>query len=169
MRMCCCTGSNAAPFVVILGGAMVAAMSAGLHAGASTSGNQPDAPRRAALPAPATDPAYVLDHEAALIDGTVQDLNAFEGRVVLIVNTASRCGLTPQYEALEKLYRAHKKDGLVILGFPANDFGNQEPGSNEQIREFCSSRFEVSFPMFEKISVVGDDAHPLYKQHSRPD
>lgn len=165
MRMCCCSkGSNAAGLVVIMGGVMVTTLAAGRHAPAPTSENQPEPAASAALPAPVTDPEYVLNHKIPLIDGTLQDLNAYEGKVVLIVNTASKCGLTPQYEALEKLYRTHKKDGLVILGFPANDFGNQEPGSNEQILEFCTSRFEVSFPMFEKITVVGDDAHPLYKQ-----
>ncbi len=111
-----------------------------------------------------TDPRYALAFEAPRIDGTVTDLRAFEGKVVLIVNVASECGLTPQYEALEKLYREKKDEGFVILAFPANNFGSQEPGSNEQIMEFCSSKFGVTFPMFEKISVKGDDAHPLYRR-----
>lgn len=111
-----------------------------------------------------TDPAYVLGFEMNRIDGTPTKLNEFEGKVVLMVNTASKCGLTPQYEALEKLYREKKDEGFVILGFPANNFGNQEPGSNADIAEFCRENFEVSFPMFEKLSVKGEDQHPLYKQ-----
>ncbi len=107
-------------------------------------------------------PRYVLDHAARALDGTEKDLRGYEGKVVLIVNTASRCGLTPQYEALEKLYREHKDAGLVVLGFPANDFKGQEPLSNEQIAEFCAERFDVTFPMFEKISVKGEQRHPLY-------
>ena len=107
---------------------------------------------------------YVLRHEMSRIDGTKESLEKYKGKVVLIVNTASRCGLTPQYESLEKLYRNHKERGLVILGFPANNFMSQEPGSNKEIAEFCTERFDVTFPMFEKISVVGEDAHPLYKQ-----
>ena len=110
------------------------------------------------------DPAFALGFEMPKIDGAEQDLFDYKGRVVLMVNVASKCGLTPQYEALEKLYREHKDDGLVILGFPANDFGAQEPGTNEEIFEFCSDRFDVTFPMFGKISVVGDTAHPLYER-----
>jgi len=108
--------------------------------------------------------ANVLKQKFELIDGTKSSLGAYEGKVVLVVNTASRCGLTPQYEALEKLYRAHKVDGLVVLGFPANNFMGQEPGTNEEIAQFCSERYEVSFPMAAKVSVKGEDAHPLYKQ-----
>lgn len=107
---------------------------------------------------------YVLNHEMNRIDGTKESLEHYKGKVILIVNTASRCGLTPQYEALEKLYRDYKDRGLVVLGFPANNFMGQEPGTNEEIAAFCTERFEVSFPMFEKISVKGEDAHPLYKQ-----
>jgi glutathione peroxidase len=105
---------------------------------------------------------YVLSHDANRIDGTPQPLKEYEGNVVLIVNTASKCGLTPQYEGLESLYREKKDEGFVILGFPANNFFGQEPGSNEEIAEFCSERFDVTFPMFEKIDVKGDDTHPLY-------
>lgn len=111
-----------------------------------------------------TAPAYVLGHEMNRIDGTPTKLSEYEGRVILMVNTASKCGLTPQYEALEKLYREKKDEGFVILGFPANNFGNQEPGSNTEIAEFCRENFEVSFPMFEKLSVKGEDQHPLYEQ-----
>ncbi|MBL0926112.1 MAG: glutathione peroxidase [Phycisphaerales bacterium] len=112
----------------------------------------------------AKDPAYVLDHEMKLIDGTPQRLDGFKGKVILIVNTASKCGYTPQYAGLEKLYADHKDKGLVVLGFPANNFGSQEPGSNKEIAEFCSKSYGVSFPMFEKISVAGKDKHPLYEQ-----
>lgn len=96
------------------------------------------------------------------IDGKEVDYTQFKGKKVLIVNTASECGYTPQYEDLEKLYQTYK-DKLIILGFPANNFGGQEPGSNEEIKEFCKSKYSVTFPMFEKISVLGDDIAPLYK------
>ena len=86
-----------------------------------------------------------------------------EGKVVLAVNVASKCGLTPQYEGLEKLYAAYRDQGLVVAGFPANDFGAQEPGSNDEIASFCTTNFGVEFPMYAKISVVGADKHPLYK------
>lgn len=114
--------------------------------------------------APATkEPSSVLDFTMNRIDGTAQSLAAYRGQVMLIVNTASRCGLTPQYAGLQKMYEARKDRGFVILGFPANNFGNQEPGSNEEIAEFCSSTYSVTFPMFEKISVTGRDQHPLYR------
>ena len=96
------------------------------------------------------------------IDGAEYDYAQLKGKKVLIVNTASECGYTPQYEELEKLYQAYK-DKLIILGFPANNFGGQEPGTNEEIKEFCKSKYSVTFPMFEKISVLGDDMAPLYK------
>ena len=96
------------------------------------------------------------------IDGKEVDYTQFKGKKVLIVNTASECGYTPQYEDLEKLYETYK-DKLIILGFPANNFGGQEPGTNEEIKEFCKSKYSVTFPMFEKISVLGDDMAPLYK------
>lgn len=96
------------------------------------------------------------------IDGSPATLADHAGSVLLVVNVASQCGLTPQYEALEQLHRNYADRGLKVLGFPANDFGAQEPGSNEEIAEFCSSRFSVTFPMFSKISVVGAEQHPLY-------
>jgi len=98
------------------------------------------------------------------IDGKPSSLNDFAGNVLLVVNVASKCGLTPQYEALEKIYEEKKDKGFAVLGFPANNFGAQEPGSNAEIAEFCSLTYSVKFPMFEKISVVGDDQHPLYKE-----
>lgn len=98
------------------------------------------------------------------IDGKPSSLKDFAGNVLLVVNVASKCGLTPQYEALEKIYEEKRDKGFAVLGFPANNFGAQEPGSNEEIAEFCSLTYSVNFPMFEKISVVGDDQHPLYKE-----
>jgi glutathione peroxidase len=96
------------------------------------------------------------------IDGTPQNLSAYKGQVLLIVNTASKCGFTPQYAGLQDLYEKHKNRGLVVLGFPANNFMGQEPGTNEEIQQFCSTRFHVTFPMFGKISVKSGDMHPLY-------
>jgi glutathione peroxidase len=97
------------------------------------------------------------------IDGTDDSLAAHEGKVLLIVNVASKCGLTPQYEGLEQLYRDKKTEGLEVLGFPANNFRSQEPGTEEEIAQFCSATYGVDFPMFSKISVAGDDKHPLYR------
>lgn len=96
------------------------------------------------------------------IDGTPTTLASFRGKVLLIVNVASRCGLTPQYEALQALYGARQAEGLEILGFPANDFGAQEPGTEAEITAFCSTTYGVTFPMFAKISVLGPTRHPLY-------
>jgi glutathione peroxidase len=96
------------------------------------------------------------------ISGEDSNLGVFSGKVVLVVNVASKCGLTKQYAALEKLYRDYRERGLVVAGFPANDFKGQEPGSNEEIESFCSSNFGVDFPLFEKITVVGKEKHPLY-------
>ncbi len=118
----------------------------------------------AAQPAAKTADAYVLNHTLKLIDGKEQDLSAYKGKVVVMVNVASKCGYTPQYAALEKLYEADKDKGLVILGFPANNFGGQEPGSNEEVAKFCKDTYSVTFPMFQKISVKGPDQHELYKQ-----
>ena len=98
------------------------------------------------------------------IDGKTATLGDHAGKVLLVVNVASKCGLTPQYTALESLYEAKRDQGFEVLGFPANDFGAQEPGSNEEIAEFCSTTFDVQFPMFAKISVAGADKHPLYDQ-----
>jgi glutathione peroxidase len=96
------------------------------------------------------------------ISGEETNLGEFSGKVLLVVNVASKCGLTKQYEALEKLYRDYRDRGLVVAGFPANDFKGQEPGNNEEIQAFCSMNFGVDFPMFEKITVVGEEKHPLY-------
>jgi glutathione peroxidase len=91
-------------------------------------------------------------------------LGEFAGSVLLVVNVASKCGLTPQYEGLEALYQRYHDDGLTVLGFPANNFAGQEPGTNDEIAEFCSATYSVSFPLFAKISVVGEDQHPLYAE-----
>jgi len=104
----------------------------------------------------------VYDFKVRGLDGGEINFAGFKGKKILIVNTASECGYTPQYEGLEKLYRQYK-DKLVIVGFPANNFGEQEPGSNEEIKAFCEKNYGVTFPMAAKISVKGDDIHPLYK------
>ena len=106
-------------------------------------------------------PFYTLKAEA--IDGEEISMDKYKGKVVLVVNTASKCGLTPQYEGLEKLYKMYKDKGLVILGFPCNQFSNQEPGTNSDIAEFCSLNYGVSFQMFSKIDVNGADTHPVFK------
>src|ERR1700743_89108 len=105
----------------------------------------------------------IHDFNARSLAGEDVPLKQFEGEVLLIVNTASACGFTPQYKGLEDLYRALKPRGVSVLGFPCTQFGAQEPGDSRQIEQFCSSKYDVSFPMFEKIDVNGDNAHPLYK------
>ncbi len=105
----------------------------------------------------------VYDFSADQLDGTSRALADYQGKVLLIVNTASRCGFTPQYAGLEALYRRHREQGLEVLGFPCNQFGAQEPGDAEEIARFCSARYEVSFPMFAKVEVNGEGAHPLYR------
>jgi glutathione peroxidase len=102
------------------------------------------------------------DFHATTLAGSDQSLAAYAGDVVLVVNTASKCGFTPQYAGLEELYAAHKDEGFVVLGFPCNQFGSQEPGGEDEIGEFCQVNYGVSFPMFAKVDVNGDDAHPLY-------
>ena len=103
------------------------------------------------------------DFDAQTLTGKPAPLSAFRGKVALIVNTASQCGLTPQYRGLQALYDRFKDRGFVVLGFPSNQFGKQEPGTNDEIAQFCEMNFGVSFPMFGKIDVNGDDAHPLFK------
>jgi glutathione peroxidase len=102
------------------------------------------------------------DFTATTIDGAEQSLAEYEGRVLLIVNVASKCGFTPQYAGLEELYRKHADSGFVVLGFPCDQFGHQEPGDEAEIKEFCSLSYDVTFPMFAKIEVNGDGTHPLY-------
>jgi glutathione peroxidase len=103
------------------------------------------------------------DFTANTLTGQEQDLAAYAGKVVLVVNTASKCGFTPQFEGLETLYEKYTGEGLVVLGFPCNQFASQDPGTNDEIGEFCTKNYGVSFPMFEKIDVNGDGAHPLYQ------
>lgn len=105
----------------------------------------------------------IYGFEMKNIKGEKVELSQYKGKVVLIVNTASKCGLTPQYEGLEALYQKYKDQGLVILGFPCNQFMGQEPGTAEEIENFCSTKYNISFPLFDKIKVNGDDADPLYK------
>ena len=110
-----------------------------------------------------TQPADALNFIVKDIDGNEVNLAGYQGKVVLIVNVASKCGFTKQYAGLEKLYETYKDRGLVVIGFPANNFGGQEPGTDAEIRTFCTSKFNVSFPMMSKISVKGDDKAALYK------
>jgi glutathione peroxidase len=112
----------------------------------------------------------VYDFKARSLDGKDTNLADYKGQVLLIVNTASKCGFTPQYEGLEKLYTDLHGKGLTVLGFPCNQFGAQEPGSASEIGQFCMKNYGVSFPMFEKIEVNGDSAHPLYQflKHEKP-
>lgn len=107
--------------------------------------------------------APIYQFKAARLNGQEQALAEYEGKVMVIVNTASKCGFTPQYEGLEKVYQQYKDKGLVVLGFPCNQFGAQEPGGKEDIQEFCQLNYGVSFPMFDKIDVNGNDTHPLYE------
>ena len=104
-----------------------------------------------------------FDFSATTLEGDEQALKAYKGKAMLIVNVASKCGFTPQYTGLEALYRKFKDDGLVVLGFPCDQFGHQEPGDAEEIRNFCSLEYDVTFPLFAKIEVNGEKAHPLYR------
>jgi glutathione peroxidase len=106
----------------------------------------------------------VYEIPLARIDGAPAALREYAGKVILVVNVASKCGFTPQYSGLESLYEAQRERGLVLVGFPANDFGAQEPGENTEIAAFCSTTYNVQFPLFEKISVKGADQHPLYRE-----
>ncbi len=105
----------------------------------------------------------VYDFDAQTIDGKSVALSEYRGKVLLIVNTASACGFTPQFAGLEELYQTYEKDGLLVLGFPCNQFGGQDPGEDKQIAAFCESAYHVTFPMMHKIDVNGDAAHPLYQ------
>jgi glutathione peroxidase len=107
--------------------------------------------------------AELYDFGVTRIDGTADTMDRYRGKTLLVVNVASECGYTPQYAGLEKLYREFKDRGLVVLGFPSDDFGRQEPGDNEQISTFCSTTYDVTFPMFAKIAIKGSNGHPLFK------
>ncbi len=117
-----------------------------------------------------TDSLGIYDFSATLLDGTESSLSAFRGQVLLIVNTASRCGFTPQYAGLEQLYREYRDQGFAVLAFPSNQFGRQEPGTAGEIAAFCRQNYGVTFPVFAKIDVNGPGAHPLYRflKHERP-
>lgn len=130
-----------------------------LAAAPAPSGRAADAEPAAEARADASLYDFTLDR----IDGEPQSLGDYRGRVLLLVNVASKCGYTPQYEDLEALYERYREQGFAVLGFPANDFKGQEPGSNAEIAEFCRSTYGVEFPMFAKIHVVGEQAHPLYR------
>jgi glutathione peroxidase len=106
----------------------------------------------------------ILDVSAKTLEGEERSLKDWQGKVLLIVNVASRCGFTPQYTGLEAIYRRYRERGFEVLGFPCDQFGHQEPGDAQEIRQFCSTQYDVSFPMFAKIEVNGDHTHPLYAQ-----
>ncbi len=110
-----------------------------------------------------SEPASFYQFSAKSLQGKFINMNDYKGKVVLIVNTASKCGFTPQYEGLENLYKKYKNKGLVILGFPCNQFAGQEPGTSDEISSFCTTKYGVTFPMFMKIDVNGNNADPLYK------
>jgi glutathione peroxidase len=111
----------------------------------------------------ASTPMSVHDFQVKTIDGQAVSLSTYKGKALLIVNTASQCGYTPQYKGLEQLYQAYKAKGLEVLAFPSNDFGGQEPGSNEEIKQFCDLKYKTTFPLFGKIAVKGTAADPLYR------
>jgi glutathione peroxidase len=119
--------------------------------------------------APAATEAGALRYTMPLLNGEEQDLADYEGDVVMVVNTASECGFTPQFEQLQSLYERKRDEGFVILGFPADDVAGQEPRSNGEIAEFCEANYGVEFPMFALVTAEGDDAHPLFRQLGEPD
>lgn len=139
---------------------MLVAVAAGCSESQSQSKDKPADAKESAATMTTTD---YLNVPFKTIAGEDTRLADFKGQVVLIVNTASKCGYTPQYEGLQALYQQYKDSGLVVIGFPANNFGGQEPGSNEEIATFCSTKFDVTFPMMAKVSVKGDDIHPLFR------
>ena len=108
--------------------------------------------------------ASLFDHKIFNLDGEETTLAEHKGKVILVVNVASKCGFTKQYKGLEELYQKYKGQGLVILGFPCNQFGGQEPGSAAEIRQFCSTKYNVTFPMYSKVEVNGDDRHPIFQE-----
>lgn len=130
----------------------------------STSAPAPAVPSDPTKELPKAVSPYVLAHRVNDIDGKEVNLEDYKGKVLLIVNVASKCGFTRQYSGLETIYKQYKDQGFVVLGFPSNDFGDQEPGTESQIKSFCTSKFGVTFPMFSKVSVTGANAHPLFQQ-----
>lgn len=154
----------------LAGAAAAAAVVVAVGAAGCASGDDASAPSAAGAPVTATAPATVPDRgpvvlsgRAERIDGTIESLATYRGRVVLVVNTASRCGFTPQFEALESLYAERSAEGFVVLGFPSNDF-KQELADDTAVADFCRANFGVSFPMFARVRVTGDAAHPLFRR-----
>ncbi len=161
MGWCCCKTKSG-----LGAGALVAIFLPG-YLGIVNTSNHKDEPKVAevgAVEEKVMNPKDVLGYEFAMLDGSMKSLEDYRGKVVMFVNVASACGLTPQYEGLEALYRAKKDEGFVIVGFPANQFGGQEPGTNEEIAEFCNGEYGVTFPMMGKIVVKGEGVHALYAQ-----
>jgi len=150
-----------APVAIILTGVALATLGLGAYA-CTPQGGQVNMAQGTTAKADTT-AGTIYDFKMKDIDGKEVPLSDFKGKVLLVVNVASFCGNTPQYEALEKLYEANKDKGFVILGFPANEFGQQEPGTNAEIKTFCTSKYNVTFPMFSKIVVKGEGQDPLYK------
>lgn len=142
--------------LVVLAGALVVVASIALAVASSTK-------NVAAKKEPPMIEKSVLEFTVRNIDGKDVSLDTYRGKVLLITNVASKCGYTPQYEGLQALFAKYQSQGLVVLGFPANNFLGQEPGTNEEIKTFCQLKYNVTFPMFSKISVKGDDIHPLYR------
>jgi glutathione peroxidase len=152
--------------LAVVGAVFIAALGAGCKSGqgvdAETGATSDWGERPAAEPAAGAPEARIYGFELPDIDESPVSLSQYRGKVLLIVNVASKCGFTPQYAGLQSLYEKYRDDGLVVLGFPANDFKNQEPGTNAEIKAFCRTNYGVTFPMFSKISVKGDDRAPLY-------
>ncbi len=136
----------------------------GTDAGKKEAAKEPAKETKSAAKEGAADKRYVLGHTMKSIDGKDVNLADYKGKVLVLVNVASKCGYTKQYDGLEQVYKDKSVKGLVVLGFPANNFGGQEPGSNEEIAKFCKDKYSVTFPMFSKISVKGSDQHALFKQ-----
>jgi glutathione peroxidase len=140
-------------------GGLLLAMGVGIGAAIA----QPVATKPVATSAPSTACPALLNHQFKTLQGNPQDMCAFAGKVVVVVNTASYCGFTKQYEGLQSVFDKYKARGLVVVGFPANDFGKQEPGSNAEVADFCERTFKVKFPMTEKTSVVAGSANPMHE------
>ena len=136
-------------------------LSLAMAAGASNAPVTPSANPKTGVEKPVTNDYLTISFKT--IDNHDSTLSAFAGKVVLIVNVASKCGNTPQYKGLEQLYEKYKSSGLVVVGFPANNFGQQEPGTDAEIKTFCATKYAVTFPMMAKVSVKGDDIHPLFR------
>jgi glutathione peroxidase len=134
---------------------------------APTGAGSPASPAVSGSPAATAKSSSVYDFTLDTIDGTPRSLDDLRGKVLVLVNTASECGYTPQYEGLQKLHARYEKRGFSVVAFPSNDFGGQEPGSNEEIKAFCSTKFGVTFPLFAKITVKGPNKHPLYAMLSQ--